>query len=133
MVVKIDKKEVDVKILAVNAYIRDWDVCDIYLEPNDSEFPCLVKDEWQPLIEIETGKILNWQVGVKANINLRLRDNCSYKLIDINNNAIISRNDDYVPYTLNNGNDSDQLTMEINEEGMIKDWDFDIYDFTGED
>ena len=135
MKVKIKvEKEVDLKLLIVKAGVRYWEDSEINGE-NDTEdgdnIPCKIGELWCPQIEIETGKILNWKQGTKANIHYKISDCCGYELKDENGENILSAKDGYVPNTLcPKGNGfGDYIIMDIDENGQIADWEFDFDDF----
>ena len=127
-------KEVDLKLLIVKARVRYWEDSEVNGE-NDTEngdnVPCKSGDLWTPHIEIETGKILNWKQGVKAEIHYKVADCCGFELYDINGIKVLSAEDGYVPRTLcpkENGH-GDYIIMDIDENGIIADWNFDFSDF----
>ena len=82
-------------------------------------------------IEIETGKILNWRQGVKAEIHYKVCDCCGWELKDENGGVVFDADDGYVPSTLAPKEDGygDYIIMDIDENGVIADWNFDIEDF----
>ena len=86
MKVKIKiEKEVEVTTLQVNAGVRYWVDSEINGEPdteNGENVPCKNGELWTPEIEIETGKILNWKQGVKAEIHYKICDCCGWALKD---------------------------------------------------
>jgi hypothetical protein len=139
MKVKIKiEKEVEIITLQVKAGVRYWEDSEINGEPdteNGENIPCKNGDIWSPNIEIETGKILNWKQGVKADIHYKVCDCCGWELKDETGEVILSAEDGYVPNTLvpkDNGY-GDYIIMDIDENGIIADWNFDITDFQNEE
>ena len=63
------------------------------------EVPCMSRDGlyWSPVIELDSGKIINWDNGVEASVCIKVCDNGRYLLLDANKRAIYSRDDEYVP------------------------------------
>lgn len=131
------KKEVEIGLLQVNAGVRYWQDSEVNGESDTEEgenIPCKTGDLWSPLIELETGKILNWKQGTKAAIHYKVCDCCAWELLDLERNTILS-GDGYVPDTLSpkeNGY-GDYIIMDINEDGFIQDWEFDADNFQKEE
>jgi len=128
------KKEVEVKTLHVEAKVRYWE--DAYVNGiNDTEgklIPCREGDLWKPIIDLETGQILNWKQGIEAEIHYKVCDAGSYFIKDEGNNTILSIENDYVPKILcpaDNGY-GDYIIMDIDKNGFIQKWEADIYEFT---
>lgn len=135
MKVKIKKLvEVDVKTLVVKAEVRYWEDSKINGESdteNGDNIPCKNGNIWNPEIDIETGVITNWEQGKTADIHYKVCDLCGFELKDENGNIVHKEEDDYVPKTLSpkeNGY-GDYIIMDIDLDGKIKDWKFDIDDF----
>jgi hypothetical protein len=138
MKVKIKKLvEVDVKTLVVKAEVRYWEDSEINGESdteNGDNIPCKNGDIWNPEIDIETGVITNWEQGKIADIHYKVCDLCGFELKDEKGNTIHKEEDGYVPRTLSpkeNGY-GDYIIMDIDSDGKIKDWKFDIDDFIEE-
>lgn len=120
------KKEFNVRYLKVSVKVR-------YLEDStingveDSELgelvPCKEGDEWKPIIGVDSGWIINWEQGKKADIHYKVCDEGTYELIDENNESII-KIDGYVPKCMCPASQGygDYIIMNINEDGFIKDW-----------
>ena len=127
-------KEVELKTLLVKANVRYWEDSEINGESdteNGEYIPCKIGELWCPEIEIETGKILNWDEGVKAKIHYKVSDELGYDLKDEKGNIILSAEDGYVPKTLypkENGY-GDYIIMDIDEKGQIANWKFNFSDF----
>jgi len=135
-IVKI-KKEVDIKTLHVEAGVRYWEdgtVNDVDDEAGDL-MPCREGDLWKPIIDVETGKVLNWEQGKKAEVHFKVCDNGRYFLKDANDETIMSIIDDYVPKMLcpkENGY-GDYIIMDIDETGQIANWKQTLDGFESED
>lgn len=133
-IIKIEK-EVELTILQVKAGVRYWNDSEVNGEPdteNGENIPCKIGQLWSPEIEIETGKILNWKQGVKAEIHYKVVDCCGWELKDEKGEVVLSTDDGYVPQTLcpKDRGYGDYIIMDIDENGMIANWSFDIDDFT---
>ena len=127
-------KEFDIEYLFVEAGVRYWkDAIIDGIEDKDGNIhgipdengtiPCRDGDCWKPLININTGKIVNWTQGVKASINYKVCDNGTYKLLDANM-ELIKKIRDYVPKMLSPKEEGwgDYIIMDIDPDGQIRDW-----------
>lgn len=117
-------KEFDVEYLFVEAGVRYWEDATIDgIQDEDGNIPCRDGDCWKPLININTGKIINWTQGVRANIHYKVCDNGTYKLLDANM-ELIKKIRDYVPKMLSPKEEGwgDYIIMDIDADGQIKDW-----------
>lgn len=135
--IKIEiEKVVEIKTLNVNAGVRYWEdaiVNGVEDEKGDL-IPCREGKRWKPIIDIESGKILNWEQGKSAEIHYKVCDDGVYTVCDENGEAVLEI-EGYVPKTMypaDNGY-GDYIIMNIDENGVIKDWAFDIDDFTEEE
>jgi hypothetical protein len=114
----------DAKYLLAEVGARYWEDATVNGE-EDTEgtlIPCREGDYWKPLIDIETGTIVNWTKGCVANVHYKCCDDGFYHLLDENKNVIKSI-EGYVPDML--GTYGDYVVMEIDENGKIFDWQFD--------
>lgn len=117
-------KEFDVEYLFVEAGVRYWEDATIDgIQDEDGNIPCRDGDCWKPLININTGKIINWTQGVRANIHYKVCDNGTYKLLDVNM-ELIKKIRDYVPKMLSPKEEGwgDYIIMDIDADGQIQDW-----------
>ena len=131
--IKIEK-EVDFKEIVLKAGVRYWEDTEVNGEPDTLEgenIPCKHLSLWMPHIEIETGRIINWTQGVTAVVHYKVVDCCSWDLKDETGEVIISVENEYVPSSLcpKESGYGDYIIMDIDENGMIQDWDCDIEDF----
>lgn len=132
------EKEFDLKTLEVFAGVRYWEDSSINGEDDSEEgdlIPCKVGENWCPIIDIETGIITNWEKGKIASIHYKVCDECSWGLKDVNGELVLKSEGDYVPKTLCPQEDGygDYIIMDINEDGSIHKWKFNIDDFIEED
>jgi hypothetical protein len=92
-------REVEAKTLHVEAGVRYWEDAHINGK-EDAEgklIPCREGDMWKPIIDIDSGQILNWIKGRKADIYFKVCDSGSYFIKDADGNTLLSIEDDYVP------------------------------------
>lgn len=79
---------------------------------------------WRPIIDVETGIIINWKKGVTASVHYKVCDDCmiTYKKGD----EVLCNNDDYfyVPPFLSPKEEGygDYIIMDIDENGQISNW-----------
>ena len=93
--------EVDIKLLKVDAGVRYWEDATVNgVEDETGELiPFKEGDRWVPVIDIESGKVLNWPIGTIANIHYKVCDDGIYTLEDVNGIDVVVL-DGYVPGTL---------------------------------
>jgi hypothetical protein len=132
MKTKIKKEvEVEIKFLKVRAGVRYWEdasVNDIEDEEGDL-IPCRNKDNWCPIIDIETGIITNWEQGKKADIHYKVCDDADYYLLDEKYKEVLHK-EGYVPECLaidDNGY-GDYIIIKVDENGLINNWKFGTFD-----
>lgn len=125
------EKEVDVKTVLVKAHVRYWEGATIN-GVNDEEgnlTPCREGELWCPEIDIDSGIIINWTKGVKAEINFKVCDGGSYYVKDVEGKVVLSIENDYVPNSLIPGSYGDYIEMGIDENGKIANWKPSLDDF----
>lgn len=133
MKVKIKKLvEIEILTLEVSAGVRYWEDATVNGEEDTHGdlVPCRNGDRWKPVIEIETGKIINWTHGTSATIHYKVCDDGVYSLQNEHGVAEVEF-DGYVPKTLCPADRGygDYIIMNIDEEGVIAGWKFNINDF----
>lgn len=128
MKVKVIKTiRVDVKTIQVSAGVRCWDdamINGVRDTENGENIPCKAGERWEPLIDIDSGKILNWHHGKIANIHYKVADDGNYKLLDAEGNTIVNK-DSYVPdfLAIDGPGYGDYIKMSVDELGFIIGWD----------
>lgn len=132
------EKEVEVSTLQVKADVRYWNDTEVNGEPDTDDgqnIPCKQGDLWMPEIDIETGKIRNWTQGVTANVHYKVCDGCGWEIKTPEGEVVLSAEDGYVPDTLSpkESGYGDYIIVDIDENGQIADWEFNIEDFTSEE
>ncbi len=114
------------KYLEVVAGVRYYE--DAYVngeeDINGDLIPCKNGDMWCPIIEFETGKIINWEVGKTADIHYKVCDQGEYFLLDENKQRVKKEKNYYVPDVLcpKDKGFGDYIVMDILEDGTIKDF-----------
>lgn len=140
--------EIDIKTLFVKARVRYPEDSMIQEGPDDvwgednpdqPKMPCMEYIEkhrmtsswhWCPIIDIATGKIINWKQGVRASISYKVVDEFECYITDADD-KIVTRYEGYVPsfMAITDKGYGDYVYLEIDENGMIENWSFDEYDF----
>ena len=136
----------DMLIVKVSAYVRYWEDSEINGADDDQgnpKMPCVqnitgiydrnVRKYWCPLIDVETGRIINWEKGVEASIHYKVCDECG--LIIMKGDNVLYDDEDYVPGFLCPKEEGygDYIIMDIDSEGFIKDWrNTDVTEFLNE-
>lgn len=132
--------ELDINTIHVEAHVRypeDSAVYDgkVWLDDYDASpiMPCMEykRDGWYwcPIIDIATGRILNWKLGMAAQISYKVVDEFSCKVKD--GEAIVTAYEGYVPDFMAPAEEGwgDYIYMDVNTEGYIEDWKFGEKDF----
>jgi hypothetical protein len=133
--VKIEA-EVDIKTLHVFAFVRYWEDAEVNGEAdNEGDFiPCKRGEMWCPVIDLDRGKIINWEQGKSADIHYKVCDAGTYELYDEMGKLFVKRENCYVPRILcpkQNGY-GDYIIMKVDENGFIANFKADIEDLLDE-
>ena len=130
------KKEFDVKYLLAEVGARYWEDSDVNgdEDTNGDLIPCRDGDYWKPLIELETGKILNWEIGKTAKIHYKSCDDNIFKLLDKDKN-IIKEIEGYVIDMMSPAENGfgDYVIMNIDANGIIDAFEPSFEEFLYED
>lgn len=78
---------------------------------------------WRPLIDIETGQIVNWYQGTTANVHYKVCDDFACDILD-GNKEVITSYEGYVPNVMCPVDEGygDYIIMNIDENGFIQGW-----------
>lgn len=122
------KKEFNIRGLRLDVGVRYWEDGDINGCEDNGEKPKMpfavkVADEyrWQPLIDVDEGRIVDWPQGTTASVHYKVCDDGFYYLLDQTGDLVESSNC-YVPSCL--GSEGDYIIMNIDENGHIEDFRF---------
>lgn len=126
------EKTFEAKILTVKAGARYWEDSEVngVADEEGKLIPFRKDDYWCPDIDIDSGVIIGWPVGTTASLHYKVCDDGTYYIKDSEGVVILTKNY-YVPRTMcpkENGH-GDYIIMDIDENGKIADWKFDIEDF----
>lgn len=123
---KMVKQEFEAKQLACTIKVRYWEdtiVNGVEEVAESPSIPCIIDGRWCPLIDIDTGIILNWEKGVTASVHYKVCDGGLYALVD-DMGKIITSVAGYVPKMMYPKEDGfgDYIIMDIDENGRIDKW-----------
>lgn len=117
--------EFDVAAIKVSAQVRYWEDAQVgdTVDEDGSNIPLRNGECWEPIIDLNTGRIRNWPEGVVASVHYKICDAGTYALLDPQDRTIASR-DGYVPKLLSPGDEGygDYIIMDINDDGVIAGW-----------
>jgi hypothetical protein len=121
------KNNLELKFLIVSARVRYWEdtIINDLEDTHGNLVSCREGDSWSPIIDLDSGKIVNWDEGTVADIHYKVCDEGEYWLADANKNKILKYAGDYVPDSLLCIGDrgyGDYIIMKINEKGLIIGW-----------
>lgn len=135
------KVEKEVAFLKVSAGVRYWEDGEVNGVEDNDDNPCMPfadasRESWEPVIEIATGKIVDWPQGTTASVHYKVCDAGVYILFDQDKQEVKSING-YVPDILcpKGGGYGDYIIMDIDAEGQIDKWrvDLDAFEQSGDD
>ena len=130
---KMIPTEIDVVTLDAHMNVRHTE--DAYLngeEDTEGNMPLLAGDDWHIQIDLESGQISNWPKGTTAKTHYKVCDSGVYRLYDKDGN-LVEEQYGYVPSMLGRGGYGDYVILEIDENGIIQDWDADLSYFEEDD
>ena len=89
---------VAVKFLKVSAEVRYWEDAEVNgMEDTEGQFiPCRKGDAWEPTIDLDTGRVVDWPVDTLAKIHYKVCDAGRYALLDADGKEVCAK-DGYVP------------------------------------
>lgn len=129
------KTSASVAYLKARCGVRYWEDASVNgVEDEDgSLIPCRIGDDWAPLIEIDTGKVVDWPAGTTAAIHYKVCDDGEYALLDADRNPLRTI-EGYVPGMLApaGGGYGDYVILEVGPDGLIAGWSADLSYFEGD-
>ncbi len=112
--------------LEVSAGVRYWEDATLDGEPDtEGLIPLRSDDRWTPVIELASGRVLNWPSGVEAAIHYKVCDDGDYWLLDADQERIAKWKDYYVPDGLlcvGSSGFGDYIIFNIGGDGRIAAW-----------
>jgi hypothetical protein len=129
------EKEFEVKYLQARVGARYWEdsTVDGVEDEEGDLIPCRDGEYWCPLIDLETGIILNWEQGKVASIHYKSCDDNEFILLDENKNHVKSI-DGYVIDIMSPKEEGygDYVIMDVLANGQIQEYKCDLSDFTAD-
>lgn len=128
------KEEVEVKYLRCYIGVRYWEDSSVngVIDDFGDLMPCHIPGDefWTPIIELDSGQIINWKHSTSANVHYKSCDNNTFELLD-NHKHVVSTIEGYVNDMMcpKEDNDGDYVIMDIDSNGIIQDWKPDISPF----
>lgn len=127
--------EIPVRYLHARCNVRFWEDAEVDgVEDTEGKLiPCRKGDNWDVIIDLETGIIENWKKGIKAKVHYKVCDAGVYTLLNENREEVSEING-YVPRIMSPGDNGygDYVIMEIDSDGKIKDWKVELAAFEGD-
>jgi len=121
MKLKVTKKvEVDLDIAYVSIDFPVYDDEEESQIPHGS--PMRHGDRWTAIVEIDSGRVLDWPIGKSLEFYEKITDGGTYKLLDPTLSVIAKIEENYVPNDLIPGKYRDYIHLIINESGIITNW-----------
>ena len=109
--------EIEIKHVSVTFPIRDHE------DEDKQDMPLRVGDMFSALIDIDTGKIVDWPKGKGGRrIYEKVVDRGTYSLIGSNGEIIKTLENDYVPHGVIPGEYGDYVDLEVDKFGTIMNW-----------
>lgn len=125
-------KRVKAKTLHVHAGPRYWEDSEVngMEDTNGTLIPFRDGEYWEPVIDLETGKIIDWPEGMEADIHYKVCDDGDYTLHDENGDPI-TKHEYSVPRILCPGENGygDYIIMHIEKDGTIREFEADFDDW----
>lgn len=128
--------EVDIKTLHISAGVRYWEDATVngVEDAEGNLIPCRNGENWEPIVDVETGVIIDWPAGTIAKIHYKVCDAGTYKLCDAEGNVVLEH-EGYVPKIACPQPDGfgDYIIMNVGLDGKIANWKFTTYGFDNAD
>lgn len=122
--IKSEQKEISFKYLQFDVEPRYWEGAVINGESDEDgdNVPFKFGTQWKPLIDLESGSVVDWPSGVTASFHFKFCDADDYYLLDESKEIIATHNNYYVPDgLLCYGDDGygDYIIFSVDESGKI--------------
>jgi len=121
----------DVAMIRVSAKVRYWEdsVVNGDEDTDGTLIPFRRGDLWEPVIDLETGRVMGWPEGTRAEVSYKVCDEGTYHLID-QNGAVVATREGYVPDMLAVGDHGygDYIILTIRADGLIDGWEPPVID-----
>lgn len=116
----------DPKYIEVSANVRYWEDASLNGEEDtNGTIPLRNGDAWEPVIELDTGRVLDWPEGTEASVHYKVCDEGLYWLLDADKKRIAKWKSHYVPNDFLCHGDSgygDYIIFKIGGNGLISEY-----------
>lgn len=124
-------KEFEVVAIRVSAEVRYWEDATVngVEDTGGTLIPFRTATLWEPVIDLETGRVRDWPAGTTADVHYKVCDAGEYELIDAEGNMVALKSG-YVPDMLAVGDNGygDYIIMKIGPDGLIEGWEPPVID-----
>lgn len=110
------QKEVDIVLVGIEVAVRYGD------EDMPYDFPFRKGEMWEVVVDMDSGKILDWPEGVEHELHMKVCDCGIYRLMDADRRVIGSIEQNYVPHGVVPGDYGDYIILDIKGDGTIANW-----------
>jgi hypothetical protein len=114
------------RFIEVSAEVRYWEDGTLNgKEDTAGEIPLRRGDNWEPIIELHTGQILDWPQGVEASVHYKVCDAGEYWLLNENRERIAKWKGHYVPDAVlcaGSRGHGDYIIFTVSADGKIVKW-----------
>jgi len=122
--IKNTQKEVSYKYLQVVADPIYWEDAEVNGESDEegNNVPFKINSQWKPLINLESGMVVDWPNGVTASFHFKVCDAGEYYLLDDNKQVVATHNNYYVPdgvLCYGDNGFGDWIIFSVDESGKI--------------
>ena len=116
----------DAKYIKVRAGVRYWEDAKLNgVADTEGKVPFRAGDYWLPIIDLESGQVLDWPAGMEARIHYKVCDDGEYWLLDDRRQRIAKWKSDYVPngvLCVGESGFGDYIIFSITADGRIQGW-----------
>jgi len=116
------KEDIEIKTLHVSAEVRYWEDATVngIVDSEGTLIPFRNGDNWEPIILIDYGKIIDWPEGMVAQIHYKVCDAGEYTVKDYEGKEVF-KTDGYVPDILSAAENGygDYIILQVEPDGRI--------------
>lgn len=114
------------KYIKVSAGVRYWEDAKLNgVEDIEGKIPFRAGDYWLPIIDLETGAVVDWPQGTEARIHYKVCDDGEYWLLNEHRQRIAKWKSYYVPddiLCVGENGFGDYIIFTIGADGRILNW-----------
>lgn len=117
------------KYIEVSAAVRYWEDAHVNgkADKDGTLIPLRRGDDWAPVIDLDTGRILDWPEGTDAALYYKVCDEGEYWLLDSEKQRIAKWKSHYVPNSILTVDgdfrfEGDYIRFKVGADGFIMNW-----------